>query len=78
MIIDMHTHLWEARHLQPEVIEEYHRKGFFHYDNISLENLIADMNEARVDKAVVLASERAHTWQQKESLNEYVTKKPFA
>jgi predicted TIM-barrel fold metal-dependent hydrolase len=72
MLIDAHTHLWEARHLSPDVIEEWHRKGFFNYDNIPVENLINDMNQAGVEKAIVLASERAKVWQPKESLNKYV------
>jgi predicted TIM-barrel fold metal-dependent hydrolase len=72
MIIDAHTHLWEAKHLSPEVLEDWHRKGIFHYDNVSLEDLINDMDEAGVDKAVVVASSRARVWQQKESLNKYV------
>jgi predicted TIM-barrel fold metal-dependent hydrolase len=72
MLIDSHTHLWQARHISPDVKEEWHRKGFFNYDNISTKSLITDMNNAGVDKAIVVASVRARMWQPKESLNKYV------
>ena len=72
VIIDSHTHVWGSEHLPPEWIKDLRSKGFHRYDRIEFEQLIEDMNEAGVDKAVVLAHELQHKWSHPQPMNKYI------
>ena len=74
MIIDFHTHVWKPEHLPHGWVEDFHRKGFFNYDNVEVEDLITDMDEGGVDKAVILAYELVHKGRPLQPLNEFIAK----
>ena len=72
VIIDSHTHIWGLEHLPQEWIRDLRSKGFLNYDRIEVEQLIGDMDEAGVDKAIVLAHELEHKWSHSQPMNKFI------